>query len=192
MPVTAASDPLMSFEIDYPESLSRWKIFVKWIAVLPHLAVFGLLAPVFIAVVLIGWVSILATCRFPRPLWNFELQYMRRSANQTTYAITLQRDEYPPFGEEWYPATLDVEYPERLSRWLVLVKWLLIIPNLAALLVVLAATAGAVVVAWFAILITGRYPRPLFDFVTGAFRWGHRFGAYFYLMSDRYPPFSLR
>ncbi len=191
-PVVPGSQPIMTFDILYPKSLSRWKVLVKWILVVPHLLVFALLAPVFFAVVIIAWFSILVTGRFPRTLWNFELQYMRRSTNQTTYAITLQRDEYPPFGEGSYPASLDVAYPESLSRWKVLVKWLLMLPNLAALVVVMAAMSAAVFVAFFAILVTGRYPRSLFDFVTGAFRWGHRWGAYFYLMTDKYPPFSLR
>jgi len=190
-PATLARDPLMSFDIPYPESLSRWKVLVKWILVLPHLLVFALLAPVFFCVVIIAWFSILITGRFPRTLWNFELSYMRRSTNQTTYAITLQRDDYPPFGEDFYPAVLDIAYAERLSRWKVLVKWLLMIPNLLALAAVLAVAALAVFVAFIAILVTGRYPRSLFDFVTGAFRWGHRWGAYVYLMTDHYPPFSL-
>ena len=192
MPSVATSDPLMMFEVPYPDALSRWKVLVKWILVIPHLVVFGLLAPVFFAVVVVAWFSILITGKFPRQLWNFELQYMRRSTNQTTYAITLQRDEYPPFGEAPYPATLNIDYPEHLSRWKVLVKWLLMLPNLLALGVVMAGAALAVLAAFFAIIITGKYPPVLFDFVTGAFRWGHRWGAYFYLMSDRYPPFSLR
>ncbi|MBX3072196.1 MAG: DUF4389 domain-containing protein [Thermomicrobiales bacterium] len=190
-PAVPESDPEMLFDIPYPASLSRWKVLVKWLLVTPHLVLFGLLAPVFLAVVVLAWFSILLTGRFPRPLWNFELQYMRRSTNQTTYAITLQRDEYPPFGEAPYPAVLDIAYPEALARWKVLVKWLFMLPNLLALAVVMAISAIAVFVAFWAILITGRYPRPLFDFVTGAFRWGHRWGAYFYLMTDRYPPFRL-
>ena len=188
---TDRGDPIMVFEIEYPESLSRWRPLVKWLLVIPHLVVFLLLAPVFLAVVVVAWFSILLTGRFPRQLWNFELQYMRRSTNQTTYAITLQRDEYPPFGEAPYPATLDIDYPEQLTRWKVLVKWLLMLPNLLALGVVMVGAALAVTAAFFAIIFTGKYPPALFDFVTGAFRWGHRWGAYFYLMSDRYPPFSL-
>ncbi len=190
-PSVSHCDPEMTFDILYPELLSRWKVLVKWVLVLPHLVVFALLAHVFFAVVIVAWFSILITGRFPRPLWNFELEYMRRSTNQTTYAITLQRDEYPPFGAAAYPATLDIAYAEQLSRWKVLVKGLLMIPNLLALGVVMVGMALAVLAAFFAILLTGRYPRSLFDFVTGAFRWGHRWGAYFYLMTDRYPPFRL-
>jgi len=184
-------DPLMSFEIAYPESLSRWMLFVKWLLVIPHLVVFLLLGVAFFVAVGIAWLAILITGRIPRGIWNFELQYMRRSANLTTFATTYQRDEYPPFGNAPYAARLDLEYPERLSRWKIFFKWLLVIPNLVVLAFVLVAALVAVVVAWVLILITGKYPRALFDFVTGAYRWGHRFGAYFYLMTDRYPPFSL-
>jgi hypothetical protein len=185
------SDPLMSFRIFYPESLSRWKIFVKWLLVIPHLIVFGLLGLAFFAVVIIAWFAILITGQFPRGLWNFALLYMRWSANITTYATTLQSDEYPPFGDAPYPARLELEYPEHLSRWKIFVKWLLVIPNLIVLGFVLFGAAIAVFISWFAILFTGKYPQELFDFVTGAYRWGHRAGAYLFLMTDRYPPFSL-
>lgn len=190
-PATSLSDPEMTFDVDYPDTLSRWKVLIKWILVIPHLAIFALLAPVFFAVVVVAWISILFTGRFPRTLWNFELEYMRRSANQTSYAFTLQCDDYPPFGASAYPATLDLAYAEHLNRWKVLVKWLLMIPNLLALGVVMIGALIAVVAAFGSILVTGRYPHRLFDYVTGAFRWGHRWGAYVYLMTDRYPPFRL-
>jgi hypothetical protein len=192
MPAYPDSDPLMAFRIFYPESLSRWKLFVKWLLVIPHLIVFWLLGLAFGVAVVIAWFVILITGQFPRGLWNFALLYMRWSANITTYATTYQSDEYPPFGDAPYPARLDLEYPERLSRWKIFVKWLFIIPNLLVLGVVLFAALIAVFISWIAILITGNYPRGLFDFVTGAYRWGHRAGAYLFLMTDRYPPFSLQ
>jgi hypothetical protein len=191
MPRYQGSDPRMSFRIFYPESLSRWKLLVKWLLVIPHLLVFGLLGLAFVVVVVIAWFAILITGQFPRGLWEFALLYMRWSANITTYATTYQSDEYPPFGDAPYPARLDLEYPEHLSRWKIFLKWLLVIPNLVVLAVVLFAAAIAVVVSWLAILVTGEYPRALFAFVTGAYRWGHRTGAYLFLMTDRYPPFSL-
>ena len=80
-----------------------------------------------------------------------------------------------------------------LNRWLPLVKWLLAIPHYVVLFVLWIAAIAAVVIAWFAIVITGRYPRVLFDFVEGVFRWSLRVSAYaFLLVTDKYPPFSLR
>src|SRR4030042_2817135 len=94
-------------------------------------------------------------------------------------------------AEATYPLVFDVEYPEKLSRWLIFVKGLLAIPHWI-ILYALRAVAGAVtVVAWFAILFTGRYPKGLFDFVVGIYRWQHNVNAYVMLMRDEYPPFSL-
>ncbi len=89
------------------------------------------------------------------------------------------------------PVTLDVEYPERLSRLLIFFKWLLIIPNMIVLYVVGIVAGLFTFLAWFAILITGRYPRGMFNFVVGYQRWSFILTAYLFLMRDEYPPFSL-
>ena len=90
---------------------------------------------------------------------------------------------------------LEIDYPDvehDLNRWLPLVKWLLAIPHYVVLVFLWLAAIVAIVVAWFAILLTGRYPHSLFDFVVGVARWSLRVGAYaFLLVTDRYPPFSL-
>jgi hypothetical protein len=108
--------------------------------------------------------------------------------------IYLLRDEYPPFsldaGE--YAVTYEVDYPERLSRWKIFVKWLLAIPHFIILFFLDFVTLVMLVIAWFAILFTGRYPRGLFDFVVGVTRWNQRANAYIYLLRDEYPPFSLK
>ena len=94
-----------------------------------------------------------------------------------------------------FPATLEIDYPDvrrDLNRWLPLVKWLLAIPHYIVLVFLWLAAFFAVIFAWFAILFTGRYPRGLFAFVVGTFRWTLRVAAYaFLLTTDRYPPFSL-
>jgi hypothetical protein len=90
-----------------------------------------------------------------------------------------------------YPVRVEVDYPDRLSRLLIFVKWLLVIPQMIALLVVEIVAFFAIVAGWFAVLFTGRYPEGLFRFVTGALRWTVRVTAYYSLMTDRYPPFSL-
>ena len=92
-----------------------------------------------------------------------------------------------------YPARFDVEYPERLSRWKIFVKWLLVLPHLIVLVFLAIAANVVVIIAWFAILFTGRYPRGMFDFVAGVIRWWIRVQSYaHWLMTDRYPPFSLK
>jgi Domain of unknown function (DUF4389) len=90
-----------------------------------------------------------------------------------------------------YSASLEVAYPEELNRWLPLVKWLLVIPHFIVLTFVGIAAFFVGIFAFFAVLFTGRFPRGAFDFIVGAFRWGYRVIAYFHLMVDAYPPFSL-
>ena len=123
--------------------------------------------------------------------WNLELQ---RLSNRIGAYLALMDDRYPSTDEQ-QSVTLDFPYPdakEDLNRWLPLVKWLLAIPHYILLVFLWIATVVAVIVAWFAILVTGRYPRGLFDFVLGVFRWTNRVVAYaFLLVTDRYPPFQL-
>jgi hypothetical protein len=106
---------------------------------------------------------------------------------------TLLRDEYPSTDEE-QAVHVEVPYPDaaELDRWLPLVKWFLAVPHYLALAVLSVGVLISVIGAWFAILLTGRYPRGLFDYVVGVLRWGLRVTAYAYLLTtDRYPPFSL-
>jgi hypothetical protein len=123
--------------------------------------------------------------------WNLELQ---RFANRVTAYLALMDDRYPS-TDEHQSVRLVYPYPnvpEALNRWLPLVKWFLAIPHYVVLVFLEIAAVVAVIVAWFAILFTGRYPRGLFDFVTGVIRWHNRVVAYaFVLVTDRYPPFRL-
>ena len=95
--------------------------------------------------------------------------------------------------EHSYPVEVRARLDEPLSRWLWLVKWLLAIPHYIVLFFLTIGALLAAIFAWFAILFTGRYPRSLFDFIEGVFRWHNRVAAYaFLLITDRYPPFSLQ
>ncbi|MGH3136992.1 MAG: DUF4389 domain-containing protein [Gaiellaceae bacterium] len=190
--------------------LSRWLWLVKWLLAIPHYVVLFFLWAAFVVLTIVAFFAILLTGRYPRGIFDFNLGVMRWTWRVAFYSYgALGTDRYPPFtlGEEPdYPATLEIAYPDQLSRVLVLVKWwLLAIPHylvLAALLGGGYATwdggAGApglitllVLFAGVALLFTTRYPRGLFDLVLGLDRWVARVIAYAGLMTDAYPPFRL-
>jgi hypothetical protein len=132
--------------------------------------------------------------RYPRWWFDFAREFARFAARVYAYAVLLT-DQYPSTVDE-QAVHLEIDYPDveqGLNRWMPLVKWLLVIPHFIVLVVLAIGAIGAIVIAWFAILFTGRYPRGLFDYVVGVFRWGLRVEAYaLLLVSDQYPPFSLR
>jgi hypothetical protein len=131
--------------------------------------------------------------KYPRWWFDFNLQLTRFSTRVMSY-LALMSDRYPSTDEE-QSVHLDLDYPDvkqDLNRWLPLVKWLLAIPHYIVLVFLSIAAVFAVVIAWFAILFTGRYPRGIFEFVEGVMRWGLRVEAYsMLLVTDRYPPFRL-
>jgi hypothetical protein len=195
--------------------LSRWLWVVKWILVIPHYIVLAFLWLAFTVLTVVAFFAILFTGRYPRGIFDFNLGVLRWTWRVGFYSYSaLGTDRYPPFslGEEPnYPASLHIDYPERLSHWLPLVKWLLAIPHLILVGIFVGGWgwgwdwdgAGAwgigiaglvgilVVIAGFVLLFTGRYPPSLFDFTLGLDRWVVRVAAYVSLMRDEYPPFRL-
>ncbi len=149
----------------------------------------GITACLFLATLLM----IVFRKRYPRWWFDFALELTRFGIRVGAY-LTLVTDQYPSTVEE-QSVHLQIDYPDAerdLNRWLPLVKWLLAIPHFLLLIVLSVAAFFAVVIAWFAILLTGRYPRGLFDFVVGVGRWWLRVQSYaILLVTDRYPPFSL-
>jgi hypothetical protein len=132
--------------------------------------------------------------KYPRWWFDWNLNLFRFQTRVFAY-LSLMDDRYPSSDEEQY-VHLDIDYPDAqrdLNRWLPLVKWLLAIPHFIVLVLINVAAIVVVILAWFAILFTGRYPRGMFDFVEGVFRWESRVIGYaFILVTDRYPPFSLQ
>jgi hypothetical protein len=180
--------------IDYQEPLDRLTTALRVIWALPILAVLtavtstvrgGLFLPVL--------VMILFRQKYPRWWYEWNLALTRFSTRVIAY-VALLTDRYPSTDEE-QAVHLDIDYPDvptDLNRWLPLVKWLLAIPHYIVVALLAVAAVVAVIIAWFAILFTGRYPQGLFRFVVGVLRWGTRVEGYaFLLVTDRYPPFSL-
>lgn len=200
----------------YPDpDLSRWLWLVKWLLAIPHFIILFFLWFALVVVTIAAWFAILFTGRYPRSLFNFSVGVVRWNWRVSFYAYgALGTDQYPPFtlARTDYPADFDVDYPERLSRGLVLVKsWLLAIPQLL-IVAVLTGTARTwierdgvwvqegvgisllgllVFIAGVILLFTGQYWRGLFDLVLGLNRWIYRVITYVALMRDEYPPFRL-
>jgi hypothetical protein len=178
-------------EIDYPDRLSRLLIFVKWLLAIPHFIALWFLTIVAYVVVIISWFAVLITGSYPPGLFNYVVGFERWRARLGAYLL-LATDRYPPFSladDPGYPVRLQVDYPQRIARWRPLVTWLLAIPALLGLLVVGIISYVAVIIAWFAILFTGRYPEALFNAVTVALRWQARVTLFAFFLTEQYPPF---
>ncbi len=131
--------------------------------------------------------------KYPRWWFNWNLELLRFT-NRVAVYLALMDDRYPSTDEQ-QAVHLEIPYPDaqRLNRWLPLVKWLLAIPHYIVLFFLDIGVLVSVIVAWFAILFTGRYPRGLFDYVVGVYRWHNRVLGYaLILVTDEYPPFSLQ
>lgn len=196
--------------------LSRWMWLIKWFLAIPHYIVLAFLWLAFGVATVIAGFAVLFTNRYPRSLFDFNVGVMRWTWRVTFYSAVLGTDKYPPFSlsdDANYPAGLNVDYPEQLSRGLVLVKWwLLAIPHYLVVGVFgggfvwtalgnsgdeMNSTLGGGLIGLLALisgvtlLFTHRYPRALFDFIMGMERWTYRVIAYAALMRDEYPPFRL-
>lgn len=151
----------------------------------------GVLGAVAAVSALIGWFAILFTGTYPEGLRSLVTFYLRWRVRAVAYTALL-RDEYPPFGDGDYPARLDLDplYVER-DRLTVALRLILAIPHLVILWAIGLGWAVTTMIAWFSILLTGRYPAGLYRFGVGALRWNTRVEAYILLLHDDYPPFSL-
>jgi Domain of unknown function (DUF4389) len=202
-PAGAAPYPV-HFSVEYPDrNLNRLTTGFRLIVAIPILilaATVGGHAPGAAIAAATGGVLFLAPLlmivfrqKYPRWWYDWNLELLRFSNRIGAY-LALMDDRYPSTDER-QAVTLDFPYPDakqELNRWLPLVKWLLAIPHYIVLFFLSIAAIVLVVVAWFAILFTGRYPRGLFDFVLGVLRWGNRVTGYaFVLVTDQYPPFRL-
>jgi hypothetical protein len=175
--------------------LSRWQPLVKWLLVIPHVIALAFLWIAYGALSVVALFAIVATARYPRAIFDFNVGVLRWTWRVGFYSYgALGTDRYPPFtlGDvPDYPARLEVEYPDSLSRGRALVKWLLALPHYLIIAAFATVRGMLVLVAGAALLLTGRYPEPLFDLTMGLERWTYRVVAYAGLMTDVYPPFRL-
>ena len=215
--MTTAPPPYpLQLQGELDSRLSRWRWLVKWLLVIPHVIVLVFLWIAFVILTVVAFFAILFTGRYPRAIFDFDVGVLRWSWRVGFYSYSaLATDRYPPFtlaDVPDYPARLDVEYPQELSRGLVLVKWWLLALPHYLIVAVFAGGAWAgfnaasddsawtsvggligllVLIAGVVLLFTGRYPKAIFDFVMGMNRWVYRVAAYAALMTDTYPPFRL-
>ena len=210
---TASSYPA-TLDVDYPDRpLNRLTTFFRAFTIIPIAIVLGTVSGATQiysggsgsgrTLIVVGaggllfagpLLMILFRQKFPRWWFDWNLELTRFSSRVTVYAALLD-DQYPSTDEQ-QSLHLDIQYPDvprDLNRWLPLIKWFLAIPHFVVLAFLALGALASIVIAWFAILFTGRYPRGLFDYVVGVGRWGLRVSAYaFLLTTDRYPPFSLK
>lgn len=208
-------------EVDYSESLDRLTTFFRLLWIIPIAIILGAISGAGETVTITRTINeagdvlartretagglaggltfaiammIVFRQRYPRWWFDFLHELTRFGARVGAYLFLLT-DQYPSTVEE-QAVHLEIDYPDvehDLNRWLPLIKWLLVIPHYIVLFFLFIAAFFVVLIAWIAILVTGQYPRDLFDFVVGVGRWNLRVAAYaFLLVTDEYPPFSLR
>ena len=207
--VEGGQDYPLTFSVDYPDrDLNRLTTFFRIFTVIPIAIVAAVVSHVTLGsaeddvtpFVTAGGLLFLGPLlmllfRKKYPIWwaSWNRELLRFTNRVETY-VALMNDQYPSTDEEqWVHLDFPTPDGEQLSRGLPLVKWFLAIPHYVILFFLTIAAVICVVISWFAILFTGRYPRSLFEFVEGVIRWGNRVIAYaFILVTDRYPPFSLQ
>ena len=182
----------IDLEIVRQEEYSRFLPLIKWLLVLPHALVVGVLGFASSIVGLIGLVAVLFTGKWPRGMFDFVVGVLRWSMRVNAYAL-LMVDDYPPFTmdeDPAYPARIAVPYPEDgIANWRAIAHVFMAIPYFIWMFFLAIGAAVVGFIAFFAILFTREYPAGMFNFVESVLRRQLRIGAYTYAMTERYPPF---
>ncbi|HZC51735.1 MAG TPA: DUF4389 domain-containing protein [Mycobacterium sp.] len=189
-----------TFAFNPAARVANWRPLVNWLLAIPHLVIVGALRSAMQAVAVVSWFIILFTGRLPRDLANFQVMYLRYWVRTGTFAAFL-REDYPPFEFPMTPsdsgtdARLRVDVTPQLeerNRLTVGFRIILVIPQLIVLALLAIAAWVVLVIAFFAVLFTGRWPAGLRRFVLNVVRWWLRVQAYLLLLTDVYPPFALQ
>jgi roadblock/LC7 domain-containing protein len=195
-PVPAGSYPV-SLALESPLEVHRWRPLVNWLLAIPQFIVLAVLGIVSEILWIVSFFTVLFTKNIPDGIYNFQVMYLRYYWRVLSFAYFM-RNDYPPFEFDMTtqdasgdPATLSVERPAELNRWMPLIKWLLVIPHFIVLMFIFIGVAMVHLIAFFAVIFTGKWPEGMRTFVINAMRWSMRVNAYFFLLVDPYPPFRL-
>lgn len=195
-PVAGAGFPL-DLSLDAPDKIARWRPLVQWLLAIPHVIVLYGLGIVEAVVWVLSFFAILFTGQMPESFFGIMVMVHRYQWRVASYVFFMREDypafEFPTTGTDpaTDPARLSVEPATKLSRGLIFVKWLLAIPHYIVLLFLFIGVYVVGLISFFAVLITGKWPEGMRTFVIGVMRWANRVSIYTYLMTDKYPPFSL-
>lgn len=190
----------VTITFDLPDRVARWRPLVQWILAIPHFVVLWALGVVAGIVVVIAWFTGVILGKVPRTLLDLIAMYLRYSASVNAYAGFLH-STYPPFaidsstadpGKDPHVHVDVVPQEEDRSRLTIFFRYFMLIPQMIVLFFVTIAASVVWFIAFFAVIVLGRWPEGLREFVLGYLRWNQRVSAYAYLLTDDYPPFSLR
>jgi hypothetical protein len=182
---------------DGPPEVQNWRPLVNWLLAIPHLLITYALQGLRRVLLLISFFAVLFTKNVPRPLFDVIVMTYRYGWRTSSFALWM-RNAYPPFSfnltsadDGIDPASVSVEYPVELNRWMPLVKWLLAIPHYIVLVFLYIAVVVVLIISFFAVLFTGRFPAGMRSFIVKTAAWKLRVASYAGFLRDEYPPFAL-
>jgi len=184
----------VNLKIEYSEKSNKSTALFRLVLIIPIVIILAIISSYAEALSLAVGLLILFREKYPKWWFDWNVGITKFTYRIVAYGL-LMRDEYPSTDDD-QAVKVDIPYPDvkkDLNRWMPLVKWILAIPHIIVLIFIFIAVVFCSVFAWFAILLTGRYPKVIFDFVEGFLRWSLRVNAYMFLLTtDEYPPFRLR
>jgi len=184
----------VNLKIEYPETSNKSTALIRLVLIIPIVIILAIISSYAETLSLAVGLLILFREKYPKWWFDWNVGITKFTYRIVAYGL-LMRDEYPSTDDD-QAVKVDIPYPDvkkDLNRWMPLVKWILAIPHIIVLIFIFIAVVFCSVFAWFAILLTGRYPKVIFDFVEGFLRWSLRVNAYMLLLTtDEYPPFRLR
>ncbi|MDP2950018.1 MAG: DUF4389 domain-containing protein [Chloroflexota bacterium] len=190
-------------EFDYPERMSRWLLWFKWLLIIPHQIVLSFYGVAVYVTTFIAWWAILFTGRYPQGLFDFAVGYMRWTLRVSAYFPLLMTDRYPPFGSGDHTVRYEADYPQSLSRGVLLLRffmavpvspffWLALLASYVLFFLVFSLVYAAIAWIWLCVLCTGKYPRGLYNFVAAVAGWQHRATAWWFLLRDDWSLFGAQ